>query len=176
MQITQELLKENLSYNQESGFFIRIKKTANSVNIGDIAGTLHSDGYIYISVIGKKIPAHRLAWLYVYGSFPNNEIDHINGIKNDNSLINLREATRLENMQNQRKAHKDNPTGLLGVSFNKKLMKFTAQIHINGKQKKLGVFDTKESAYLSYLEAKNNIHKFNTIQIINNSKNNTEDL
>lgn len=163
MQITQELLKENLSYDKESGIFCRIKANTNAVKIGSVAGSMHSDGYMYICVNSKSNSAHRLAWLYVYGEFPKDEIDHINGIKTDNRICNLRPSTRKENMQNLRNANKNNSTGFLGVSFDKRANKFTAQIHINGKQKKLGTFNNPEDAHNCYLIEKTKIHPFSTI-------------
>lgn len=112
--LTQAKLKELLEYDPISGVFRR-KINIGGAKIGDIAGTDNGDGYMKIRVAGKSYKAHRLAWLYVMGRWPKNDIDHINGVRCDNRIINLREATRAENKQNTRKANSNNRTGLLGV-------------------------------------------------------------
>jgi len=95
---------------------------------------------------------------------PENEIDHINGIRNDNRICNLREATKSENAQNQRKAPSHNKsTGLIGASFDKRYKKFESKIHINGKSKFLGYFKTAIEAHNAYLTEKRLIHPFGTI-------------
>ena len=113
--ITQERLKEVLKYNSETGEFTR--KIAKGGKIKD------SSGYILISVDGEKYYAHRLAWLYMYGEFPKNSIDHINKIKDDNHLYNLRDVTSIENQRN-RFLNINNKSGFLGVSWYKPLSKW----------------------------------------------------
>ena len=79
--ITQSELKNILHYNQDTGVFTWIK---NSI----VAGTVEKKGYIAIKINRKSYKAHRLAWLYIYGNFPKEQIDHLNGIKNDNCINN----------------------------------------------------------------------------------------
>lgn len=103
-------------------------------------------GYFRIRVDQKLYYAHRLAWLYVYGKWPKEEIDHINSNRLDNRLINLREATRTENLR-----HKPTPKGiseLKGVT--KARQKWRAQCKVNGITHYLGVHATKEEAHEVY--------------------------
>ena len=162
--LTQIKLKNQLHYNPNTGIFTRLIRTTNSVNINDIAGSFDKlDGYVRIMVIGKSFKAHRLAWLYIYGEFPKNEVDHINGIRNDNRLCNLREATNAQNQQNQRNPHSNNKLGYLGVRFHKVTGKYMSEISINGKYKYLGIFISPQEAHDAYLLAKKEFHKFCTI-------------
>ena len=145
--LTQERLKELLHYNPDTGLFTRIVKRTNGGS-----GFLHHTGYVHIYIAGKTFAAHRLAWLYMTGEFPKHDIDHINGVKNDNRFCNLRDVPTQMNMQNEIRARKHNSTKLLGVS--KKGTKFAAFIRINGKRVYLGTFNTAEEAHVAYIEAK----------------------
>ena len=159
--LTAERLRELLDYDQETGVFTRKVKLCNRVKVGDVAGYLNRKGYICIRVDGRTHKAHRLAWLYVHGVWPQSGIDHINGIKDDNRIINLREATHSDNQQNLRKPHADNKIGLLGVSRSQG--KFKAQINVDGKVRTIGRFHIPEAANAAYLEAKRRLHPFGTI-------------
>lgn len=160
MALTQERLKQLLSYNPETGQFIRLTKSAIGVKIGDVAGTKRRhDCYIFISLDSKLYKAHRLAWLYVYGKWPDMELDHIDGNKKNNSILNLRDVDRKTNSTNERVARKSNlSSGLLGVTWDKVNKKWVSQIMVNGKNKKIGRFATKEQAHLAYLEEKRKLH------------------
>lgn len=147
--LTQSELKSQLHYDPETGIFTRIVSTSNRVKVGDIAGRKHNFGYLQIQVNGKLYLSHRLAWLYVYGEFPLNDIDHINMIRDDNWIENLREATRSENLFN-RGSNKTNTSGFKGVSFNKASNKWVAQAKLNGKKQGLGYFSTPELASEAY--------------------------
>lgn len=145
--ITQKELKKILDYNLETGVFVWKEKISDKIIIGKIAGT-NSHGYVAIAINKKKYRAHRLAWLYVYGYFPE-QIDHINQIKNDNKISNLRIATNSQNQANT-KIRKNNKTGYKGVSIHKKSNKFVAFIRLNGKTKNLGYFNTAIEASNTY--------------------------
>ena len=158
--LTQSRLKEILIYDQEAGLFRR-KIDVGGAKIGDIAGTDNGDGYLKIRVDGKSYKAHRLAWLYVMGRWPEKDIDHINGVRCDNRIVNLREATRAENKQNTRTANVNNGSGMLGAV--RRNDRWQAKIRVNGKQLHLGTFDTAEDANAAYLKAKATIHPFSTL-------------
>jgi hypothetical protein len=158
--LTQERLKELFYYDKKTGFFKRVKGIASKGgSINNIAGCLTVRGYWKICVDGKQYTAHRLAWLYVYGNFPEGFIDHINRIKVDNKISNLRVVTRSENLQNIYKATKKNKTsGVLGVSWFKRDKKWQAEIQKNKKRIYLGRYDSLEDAKNAYLEAKKIYH------------------
>ena len=101
--------------------------------------------------------AHRLVWLYVYGKFPSNAIDHINTIGNDNRFSNLREVTNSQNQMN-RKNQKNNTSGYKGVCYEKLTNKWRATIGLNNKLKSIGNFDTKEEAAEAYRKASALLH------------------
>lgn len=161
--LTQEKLKELFNYNPEEGVFTRKKRTSNRIKVGDKAGYLHPGGYIKIRTDnGNKISfAHRLAWIYHYGVNPDSEIDHINGIRTDNRISNLRLATDKQNAENRHSAPSNNKTGLLGVSPIGN--RFMANISNNHKQIYLGCYKTPEEAHHAYLSAKRQLHGFCTI-------------
>jgi hypothetical protein len=147
--LTQSTLKQTLSYDPETGIFIWIKKIANCTKIGSVAGSKQDIGYLQINIHKKSYKAHRLAWLYMHGEFPLCEIDHINNIKTDNRLLNLRLATKSQNRQN-RGIQSNNTSGYKGVSFDKETGKWIASANHNGKQIKLGRFITPDEASAVY--------------------------
>ena len=105
--ITYDELIKVLEYNSTTGIFIW-KENRKAVHKGDIAGHIKNSGYVEIRVGGTTYLAHRLAWLYFYKKWPDNEIDHIDRNPTNNSISNLRDVTLTENNQNQRKPHKSN--------------------------------------------------------------------
>ncbi|PSH64745.1 hypothetical protein CU103_12440 [Phyllobacterium sophorae] len=172
--LTQADLKQQLDYNGTTGEFTwkerptenfateAASKIWNKRFAGNVAGTISSGGYISISVNGRPYRAHRLAWLFVTGEWPEDDIDHKNGIRDDNSWSNLRPATRAENQQNRTK-RVDNKSGYIGVTWYKPTGKWNAQIKVGGKKKSLGLHDHPEPAYEAYLAAKVNLHTFQPI-------------
>jgi len=133
-------LKESMHYYPDTGIFKwKINKQGN-VKAGNIAGSLKADGYISIFFNGKAYKAHRLAWLYMTGSLPKHQIDHINHDRIDNRWINLREATTLDNNRNQ-SLRKNNTSGFTGVFWMKSRNKWIAQITVKRKDIHLGCFD-----------------------------------
>lgn len=148
-EITQERLKSLFRYDALTGHFTRIKKSGPRGKVGEIAGCVGGSGRIYIKIDGKSYQAHRLAWLYTHGIFPETDIDHRNLNPQDNKLLNLRIATRAQNQAN-RNVLVGNKCGVKGVNFHKASNKFIAQISYQGKKFYLGVFDTPEQAGLVY--------------------------
>lgn len=113
-QLTYERLNEPLDYNPETGEFIWKSPNNRRVRVGAVAGTLGHMGYCIITIDGKHYRAHRLAWLYVNGYTPENGVDHINRVKNDNRICNLREVSQQCNIRNSKRAC-TNTSGVCGV-------------------------------------------------------------
>ena len=162
MILTADYLKMLLCYDSETGIFTRrvdvvCGKGAVRFKAGTAAGGLDSQGYWRIMINGKDYSAHRLAWLHVFGVWPERQIDHINENKSDNRLENLRLATQSENSSN-RGAQKNNTSGFKGVVWHKHKKKWMAQIRAGGKQKYLGLFSSAESAYAAYCESASDLH------------------
>jgi hypothetical protein len=151
-------LREVLEYDQNTGIFTWKIKPSQAVKVNDIAGTKKKDGYVEIQIKKKLYKASRLAWLYVYEEWPKKFIDHKNGIRHDNRIINLRDVSRQENIHNQRKAQSDNKSsGLIGV-YPSNGTRWRAKIMVDKKSINLGFFATKEDAFKAYLDAKRKLH------------------
>lgn len=161
--ITKERLRELLDYCPESGVFRWLEKTNRRTVVGSVAGSMHTGGYVVINLDGVRFYAHRLAWLWMTGQIPPDQIDHKNGIRDDNRWDNLRSATSGDNHQNICKP-KHNTSGYLGVYWSKPDNKWRARIEVSGRRIGLGFFKTAEHAGKAYLEAKKKFHKFNPIQ------------
>jgi hypothetical protein len=119
------------------------------MKIGDVAGGVNDSGYVQIKIDRKLYQAHRLVFTWMYGETPESHVDHINMIKNDNRLVNLRVATRSENFGNQR-AYKSNKSGLKGVHWCNHRKKWVAQIQHNNKSHSLGGYDCPAAASFAY--------------------------
>lgn len=137
--LTQERLKELLSYDPDTGFFVWSVNRSNFVSAGVEAGSIDSEGYRRIMIDSKSYKAHRLAWLYVNGDWPELQIDHIDHNRANNEWANLRDTTSLGNARNQ-KIYKTNKSGCTGVLWHKKDKNWQASIRIKGKLKHLGSF------------------------------------
>lgn len=159
-ELNAERLRELLSYDPETGVFTWAVRPSQRVMAGSIAGAAHKSGYRYIKIMGRSYFAHRLAWLYVHGEWPANEVDHVDGDPLNNALSNLRSATRAENMQNFSRARADSKSGFRGVTWNSQYRKWEANITHRGRQRRVGFFDTAESAHNAYLAAKAELHPF----------------
>lgn len=160
--ITQAELKSRLDYNPDTGEFHWKIKPSKRFPAGMKAGS-NVNGYIRIHMNSKLYGAHRLAWLYVHGEHPEHQIDHINGNPSDNRIANLRKATQFENAQNIRRPQKNNSHGNLGISYDPHKKLWRARIGINGKRKYIGRFKSQEDAAQAYINAKRELHLFNTL-------------
>lgn len=158
-----DLLRERLLYDPSTGLFTWRVTAGSRRALGDAAGTVDSRGYLVIRVGGKQRSAHRLAWLYVHGVWPDFHIDHIDGNKLNNRIANLRDVSVSVNLQNQKRPRSNSSSGLLGVSLCRQTGKWLAGIGINGRRKALGRFDSPEQAHAVYLEAKRRLHAGCTI-------------
>ncbi|OTA14101.1 hypothetical protein Xvie_04002 [Xenorhabdus vietnamensis] len=149
--LTQSRLRELLDYNPETGAFVWLSYRSQRARVGSIAGRINTlTGYIEIQIDGIRYKAHRLAWMYINGAMPEKQIDHISGIKTDNRISNLREATRSQNQQNIGLT-KANKSGRKGVHYRDG--KWIAQAQINGKRYRLGRYhciDEASNAYESF--------------------------
>ena len=154
------VIRDALDYNPLTGA-LTWRITKSTVRQGNVAGYVKKDGYRYVRLNGVKYLAHRLVWVHVYGTDPVDQIDHINGVTDDNRIINLREASDNLNQQNLQKATRRNKSGYLGVYPSGK--KWRAVIQIGGKNTHLGAFDTAYDAHLAYLRAKRDLHPFGEI-------------
>lgn len=140
MNLTQDDLKRLLHYNPKTGIFTWKVRLAPRIKIGSNAGSFDlSTGYIRIRANKQQYYAHRLAFLYIEGYLPENEVDHINRIRNDNRWCNLREVHHLCNMRN-RKVGKNNTSGVSGITWSSQYKKWKSQIIHDNKVIFLGYF------------------------------------
>lgn len=146
--LTQSRLQHILHYDPITGVFTWKIARGRYAGIKSVAGYTNSNGYCLISVDGKRLRAHRLAWLYVFGRWPVADIDHVNGDRADNRFANLREATRSQNLANKDKS-RNNRSGVKGVHVHYD-GRFRAQIRKDGQKFHLGVFATAEQAHAAY--------------------------
>lgn len=158
--LTSDRLRDVLHYNPDTGVFTWKVDNGRMGKAGCEAGGKLGK-YRGIAIDGVRFQAHRLAWFYVNGRWPEKGcIDHGNGNELDNKKSNLREATNGENMQNQTVAHKNNKTGLLGAHFQSKTGRYVATIRTNGVVRTIGSFNTAEDAHEAYIHAKLKDHPF----------------
>jgi hypothetical protein len=151
-------LSRILQYDPETGKFVW-NVSRPKVKIGCAAGYVHGRGYIHIEIMGKSYAAHRLAWLYMTGKMPANQIDHINRNKSDNRFANLREATHGQNRANSKTCNRHGLKGIRRLPWMKDGDRcWQAQITHNKKVHYLGCFYTKEEAHSAYCDAAKRMH------------------
>jgi hypothetical protein len=142
MKYTKEYLEEYCEFSEEHKTLVWKKRPSHRAVIGQPIGSLTKGGYWRC----KNQLVHRLIWLMYKGELPEQDIDHINGIRHDNRLENLREVSRMRNLWNRR--------NVKGYIFNPNTKKYQVRIRHNYKQIHIGVFDTAEEATEAYMKAK----------------------
>lgn len=135
-------LNEQISFNPQDGFF-RWKIKGRNRRLNGIVGSKDNRGYVKIRYKNKQFWAHRLAWAFTYGIFPQKDIDHINGKKSDNRICNLREVSRSINLHNTKPR---NLSGIKGVYWQKKAKAWQVRITVNYKNYYLGIFKKLDEA------------------------------
>lgn len=157
--LTHARLVELLIYDQQTGIFTR--RVAVGLRLGqragDIVGT-RTRGYLACRIDGVPYLLHRLAWFYVYRVWPNPECDHKDTVRHHNWITNLRPATKAQNMHNQRRAHRGNTSGYLGVSWDRARSKWKAQIKVDGRNQHIGHFSIPAEASDAYWAKKRELH------------------
>ena len=127
-----------LRYDPDTGIFTRCKT-------GKVTGTIYPDGYVYLQINGNKYRADKVAWFLMKAEWPKHNITHINGVKSDNWMSNLKKERKIR--------RKDNRSGIPGVSWDKRDKVWRAQISINGKIKNMGNFKAFDQAVLARFKA-----------------------
>ena len=162
--LTQAHLRHRLRYNQRTGVFTWKNPSKYRPEYkGRVAGSVDAHGYIQIFLDGTGYKAHRLAWLYVNGVWPEFALDHKNGCRADNRVANLRLATAKLNAENRRTTRAGHSTGLLGVVWRPRNQKFEARISVNKQYRYLGLFATADAAHQAYVKAKRHHHAGGTL-------------
>ena len=145
--ISHDELLRRLSFDPKTGVFRWLIRPRQRV-CSEEAGVINPEGYRQIGLCQSVYKAHRLAWFYIHGVWPRGDIDHINGIRSDNRIENLREATRAQNAANakSRKKHK-------GVYLHKASGLYHARVTVNYRAVSLGYFKSVEAAHAAYCVA-----------------------
>lgn len=155
--LTADRLRDLLAYDPDTGLFTW-RRSRGCVKVGAIAGTDNGRGYLKFALDKVHHFAHRLAFLYMTGRWPEGEVDHINRIKTDNRWTNLRDVTKSVNQQNRSLVKSRGTSKLRGVCWYKRTNKWKAQINDNGKKIGLGYFHSEQEAYSAYIAAKKLLH------------------
>lgn len=161
--ITAHELQQIANYDSSTGVFTWKLTISTRAQIGKEFGSWDMYGYKTVRINKKSYKLHRLAWLYMHGEMPKNDIDHINGIRHDNRIVNLRDVKRKTNLENQTKLYKQKKyTSLIGAYFDKRKNIFYSRISVNNKNIHLGSFETEQKAHDAYISAKRKLHFGNT--------------
>lgn len=149
MMLTQQRLKQVISYNPETGVFTWVMPQSRRVKAGSIAGSRTPKGYINIGIDGTRYLAHRLAWLYMHGEFAK-EIDHANGDRGDNRIVNLRSCSRSNNAHNLTKPSHGRTSRHKGVHWAADRQKWATQICLRGERTLVGRYEDEDAAGAAY--------------------------
>lgn len=139
MKPTQEQVALLFSYDSKTGVLVRKITVSSNAKAGAVVGSVNSDGYLCVGINKTTYKVHQIIWLLVNGKWPNGVIDHINRIKVDNRIENLRDTTVLVNNINKG-VRKDSNTGVTNVTWRERDKRFYAACRKNGKQNYIGSF------------------------------------
>lgn len=156
--VTVERLRELLTYEPDAGV-LRWRVGYGNAFAGFVAGARTWAGYMAVGIDGEKFRAHRVAWALAHGAWPTQTIDHLDGDRCNNKLINLREVSQAVNMQNIRKPTARNTSGYLGVHWSVKHGGWMASLTVSGKSKRRGPYKTPERAFDAYVDLKRSYHE-----------------
>jgi len=147
-ELTQEKLKEHVSYDKLTGKLHWIKPTSSCIKVGDEVGSLDGDrGYVICQILGVRTYRHRFIWFYEHGYWPN-QVDHKNRIKGEDKLDNLQESNSFKNSIN---VNRNNFSSIYpGVGFHKSSGKWRARTRVQGKRIEIGRFNTENEAKIAY--------------------------
>ena len=160
--IGHKRLLEVLDYDPDTGIFKWKERVSNRITVGKEAGNKTLNGYMETRVLGHRFYLHRLAYFYMTGEMPSDDVDHINGDRTDNRWENLRPVSRQVNLQNRRGSNSRSSVGILGVARHGN--RYRALIKMpSGKTKHIGLYETSEEAHQAYLKAKRRYHEGCTI-------------
>jgi len=154
--VSIEEIKARVRFDSETGKLHRVTASGGS-KVGQETGSMSSSGYLGVGICGKAFLCHRIAWLLHYGEWPEFEVDHINGMKTDNRISNLRSATRSENVNNTN-LRSDSTSGYKGVNYSNQHGRYRARIVVKGKRMHVGMYDTPEQAHEALCAARNAYH------------------
>lgn len=147
---TLEEFQTVIRYEPSTGEFFWTRDRCRGIRAGDKAGhTRKRTGYVMMKIFGKQYQGHRLAWFFIHGYWPENQIDHKDRDRSNNAIDNLREATISQNSMNTG-LKQQNTSGYRGVTWNRSVGKWQAQAKIQGKNNYLGIFSTAEEASFAY--------------------------
>jgi hypothetical protein len=158
---SQNELRAMFIYDEQNGDLRWRNHYSNPSKNGNLVGSKNTDGYLCVRIKGKMYRIHRLIWSYMYGEIPDaKQIDHIDHVRSNNALSNLRMVSEIDNHRNQ-KHRVTNTSGAMGVSFDKSTNKWVANITINGRYKNLGRFSSIDEAIKRRQEEviRNGFHK-----------------
>lgn len=156
--ITADEVRRLLDYDPETGVFTWRVTLSDRTPAGSVAGS-SSSGYRRVCICRRYYMAHRLAWLYVHGVWPPEEVDHINRVRNDNRISNLRLVSRSENAQNVG-LKRTNTSGVTGVNWHAHSKKWRAAIRVPGVKLQLGVFSCFAQAVRARRAAETTYHPY----------------
>lgn len=159
--LTHARLRDLLHYDPNTGVFTWRVSRKGVKHAGAVAGDMNRRGYWRVNVDQRRYIASVLAWFYMTGAWPEQDIDHKDGVRHHNWWSNLRQVSRSVNNQNQRRAQCHSKSGYLGVSPNRK--GWAASINADGVKHHLGTFSTPQEAHAVYVEAKRRLHPGNML-------------